>query len=49
MFVYGEPITIPADLDAQARERWRLELETRLNALSEHAESNFDSLFSQTS
>ncbi|HVR42499.1 MAG TPA: lysophospholipid acyltransferase family protein [Thermoanaerobaculia bacterium] len=46
IFLYGEPVTIPRDLDAEDLERWREEIERRMNALVEEGERDFDRLWS---
>ncbi|UUX48239.1 lysophospholipid acyltransferase family protein [Nisaea acidiphila] len=38
IFVWGPPIHVPRDADAETQERLRLELETRLNQLCEEAD-----------
>lgn len=43
LFVYGEPIVVPRDADAQ---EWRLTVEQQMNALADRAETEFASLWS---
>jgi lysophospholipid acyltransferase (LPLAT)-like uncharacterized protein len=38
VFIWGEPLTVPRDADAAAQEAARLELETRLNAITAEAD-----------
>lgn len=45
IFHYGEPFSIPRELTEQDRERWRLELESRLNQVTAEAEARFDELY----
>lgn len=40
VFLWGEPLEIPRDADEHAQERLRLELETRMNALSSQADAS---------
>ncbi len=44
IFLYGEPIVVPRDGDA---EEWRTEIERRMNALAEEAEQQFESLWAE--
>lgn len=45
IYVYGEPIVVPRDGDL---EEWRSLVESRLNALTDEAESRFDELWEGT-
>lgn len=38
LVIWGEPLTVPAEADAEALEAYRRELETRLNALTDEAD-----------
>ena len=44
IFLYGEPIRVPRDGDA---EEWRIEVERRMNALADEAERDFESLWNE--
>lgn len=45
MFVYGEPIHVPAELDTEGVETWRLRIETAMRDLTDSAERDFDALW----
>jgi hypothetical protein len=38
VFIWGEPIEIPAELDESGVEAWRLRVEERMNALTAEAD-----------
>jgi lysophospholipid acyltransferase (LPLAT)-like uncharacterized protein len=42
MFIYGPPIAVPRDGDA---EEWRVKIENAMNDLADEAEKNFDELW----
>lgn len=42
LFVYGEPIVVPRDGDA---EEWRVRVEQAMNALADRAENDFEGLW----
>lgn len=44
IFLYGEPIRVPRDGDA---EEWRLIVEERMNAVAGEAERDFDRLWKE--
>ena len=44
IFLYGEPIQVPRDGDA---EEWRLAVERSMNALADEAERDFESLWNE--
>lgn len=45
MFVYGDPIEVPRELDPEGVEAWRLTIESAMRALTDDAEREFDSLW----
>ena len=45
IFVYGEPITVPRDGDA---EEWRTVVERRMNELADEAERDFENLWKES-
>jgi hypothetical protein len=45
MFVYGEPIDVPGELDAEGVETWRLAIENAMRQLTEDSEREFDALW----
>lgn len=44
IFLYGEPIRVPRDGDA---EEWRLKIERQMNALTDELERDFDRLWKE--
>lgn len=44
MFVYGDPIRVPADATDDGLEGWRLAAESAMNELCEDAEVRIDAL-----
>ncbi|MBI2213700.1 MAG: lysophospholipid acyltransferase family protein [Acidobacteria bacterium] len=42
MFVYGEPIDVPRELDSEGVESWRLKIENAMRALTDDAQHDFD-------
>ena len=42
LFLYGEPIVVPRDGDA---EEWRVKVEQTMNALADRAENDFEGLW----
>ena len=42
IFLYGEPISVPRDANA---EEWRLRIEQAMNALADEAERDFEELW----
>jgi lysophospholipid acyltransferase (LPLAT)-like uncharacterized protein len=44
LFLYGDPIAVPRDADA---EEWRLVVERALNELSERADRDFNTLWEE--
>lgn len=44
IFLYGEPIQVPRDGDA---EEWRTEIERSMNALADEAERDFEKLWNE--
>jgi lysophospholipid acyltransferase (LPLAT)-like uncharacterized protein len=45
MFVYGSPISVPAELDAAEVETWRLTIENAMRALTDDSQRDFESLW----
>jgi len=49
MFVYGEPLRVPAELDSPGVERSRVEIENAMRALTDDSQRDFESLWRDAS